>query len=93
MRQHLAYPSTMAEVIVTFNIEEDALRIIDEIAVNMELDRAAVLRDALTQYLASYRKECAEAEEAMSDIEAGNFYTHEQVMQMLADRKRKSQAA
>jgi hypothetical protein len=52
-----AHPSLLSMTTVTFEAPEAALATIDEIAANMETDRATLLRDAVSMYLADYEQE------------------------------------
>lgn len=76
----------MSEQTVTLTLSDAELQTIDEIAANMEMDRAVVLRDMLEAYLASYEQEKAEVEEAERQIEAGETIAHEDVVAWLKAR-------
>jgi predicted transcriptional regulator len=83
----------MSMTSVTFEAPEAALATIDEIAANMETDRATVLRDALAFYLADYEQEKAEVEEARRQIDAGNYKTQDQMEALLEARFQQPEAA
>jgi predicted transcriptional regulator len=70
----------MSMTSVTFEAPEAALATIDEIAANMETDRATVLRDALAFYLADYEEEKAMIAEADRQFAAGETISHEEVL-------------
>jgi predicted transcriptional regulator len=61
----------MSQPTVTFELPEESLKTLDEIASNMETDRATVLREAIGLYLADYAALKAESEEAHRAYEAG----------------------
>jgi predicted transcriptional regulator len=75
-----AYAFAMSLKTITFEASEAALATIDEIAVNMEVDRNTVLREALEIYLAQYELDKAEAAEVDRQFEAGETLSHEEVM-------------
>jgi predicted transcriptional regulator len=78
---------------VTFEVSEESLATLDEIAANMEIDRATVLRDALAFYLADYETEKAEVEEAERQVEAGNFKTQDEIEALFEARFQRPKAA
>jgi predicted transcriptional regulator len=65
---------------VSFEVSEEYLKTIDEIASNMEVDRASVLNDAVAMYLADYQQELADGAEADRQVEAGETLSHEEVV-------------
>jgi predicted transcriptional regulator len=65
---------------LTFEASEESIATLDEIAANMETDRATVLRDALEMYLADYELEKTAAAEADRQFEAGETIAHEDVV-------------
>lgn len=83
----------MSQQTVTLTLSEAELQTIDEIAANMEVDRAAVLRDMLEAYLASYAQEKAEAEEAEQDVREGRCFTQDEMEARFEARIRRSEAA
>lgn len=78
---------------LTIDCSEEQIQIFDEIAANLDTDRASVIADALTQYIADYKAELLETDEALAELEAGKTLSNEQVIQQFAERARKAQAA
>ena len=70
----------MANVKVTLELTEEELKTVDEIASNLETDRDGALRDMVEFYMDNYRAECAEAAEADRQLQAGETYSHEEVV-------------
>jgi len=70
----------MAMQTVTFELSEEQLKLIDEIATNLEADRATALREAVEMYLADYEELKGDIEEAERQLDAGETISHEEVM-------------
>jgi predicted transcriptional regulator len=81
---------------VTFDIPEDSLATLDEIAENLGENREHVLREAIAFYLEDYKQECAEFAEAERQIDAGETISHEEMLKrfeaMKASRPEKQAA-
>ena len=75
-----AYAFLMSMKTVTFEAPEESIAMIDEIAVNLEADRASVLREALATYLADYQELKADIQEAERQLDAGESSSHEEVV-------------
>ena len=70
----------MSSQVITFEAPEALIATIDEIAANRDVDRAAILRDALDGYLTEYRELKADLEEADRQIAAGETVPHEEMV-------------
>ena len=78
---------------VTFEASDESITTIDEIAANLGVDRATVLREAVATYLADYEQLKADLEESTAQIDAGDFLTHEEVVDRFEERVRRTKAA
>jgi len=65
---------------VTFETPEESIATIDEIAVNLGVDRAEVLREALALYLAGDDALEADLAEAIRQADADETISHEEFM-------------
>jgi predicted transcriptional regulator len=65
---------------ITFEAPEESIAILDEIAVDLEVDRSTVLREAIAMYLEDYEELKAQATEADRQFEAGETISHEEVV-------------
>ncbi len=65
---------------VTFEAPKELIATVDEIASSRSLDRAAVLRDALAEYIADYEDLQADLQESERQIAAGETVSHEEVV-------------
>jgi predicted transcriptional regulator len=78
---------------LTFEAPEEAIAALDEIAVNLGVSREAVLGLAVDRYLAQHEDLKAEVEEAERQIDAGNFFTQEQIEARFASMQSHPKAA
>jgi len=78
---------------VTFELSEEALATLDEIAENLGENRDCVLREAVAFYLADYARLQTEVDEAERQIDAGEFFTQEQMEARFEAGIRRSEAA
>ena len=86
----------MSQPTVTLELSAEAIATLDEIASNMETDRAAVLREAIELYLADYRSELEETHQGDLEFEVGETIAHEDVFAWLESqhpRNKESEAA
>jgi predicted transcriptional regulator len=65
---------------VTFEAPEESIATIDDIAINLGIDRAEVLREALALYLAGDDDLQADLAEAIRQADAGETISHEEVL-------------
>ncbi|HZL25986.1 MAG TPA: ribbon-helix-helix protein, CopG family [Acidobacteriaceae bacterium] len=70
----------MSSTVVTFEAPAEFIATVDEIASSRSVDRAAILRDALAEYLADYQDLQADLEESERQIAAGETVPHEEVV-------------
>jgi predicted transcriptional regulator len=78
---------------VTVEVTEESVATIDEIAANMRLDRASVLREAISSYLADYAQLVEDIEQAGKDIQAGDFTTQNEMEARFEARTNRAKAA
>jgi len=83
----------MAMQTVTFELPEKQLKLIDEIASNLETDRGSVLREVIDAYLADAQQLEAEYDEIERQMDRGNYSTHEQMETRFEDKIRTTKAA
>ena len=94
--QKSAYALLMSMKTITFEAPEESIAAIDEIAVNLEVDRETVLREALAQHIANYEQDVADAAEADRQFDEGETIAHEDVLAWLEAQHplaKKSEAA
>jgi predicted transcriptional regulator len=70
----------MSNVRVSFELPEEMIAALDEVASNREVDRAEILLEALEMFVANYEELKADLEESARQIEAGQFVAHEDVV-------------
>ena len=80
----------MAKVQVQLELTEEELKTIDEIAANLETDRAGALRDMVEFYLADYEQEGSELAEALRQVDAGETISHEEMLERFEGMKQRS---
>jgi predicted transcriptional regulator len=80
-------------VMITFEESAENVRILDEIASNMDVDRASVLREAVAFLIANYKDLNADIDQARRQIDAGRFTLHEDVVREFRNGVVKSRAA
>jgi predicted transcriptional regulator len=78
---------------IIFDVPEESLAALDEIAANMEADRATVLREAVGVYLSTYAQEKSIVEQAEQDIASGNFLAQQEVEARFKARFQRNDAA
>ena len=83
----------MSDQALTFEVPEESIATLDEIASNRGVDRETVLREALAIYLARYEELKADLDEAERQIDAGDSLTHEEVAARFEERVRRTKAA
>ena len=70
----------MSDKSITFEAPEESIAVLDEIAANLGVDQASVLRDALALYLADYEALRSELAEGIRQADAGETVSHEEVL-------------
>jgi predicted transcriptional regulator len=88
-----SYPEPMSAKTVTFEVPEESIATVDEIAANLGVDRGSVLSEALAMYLADYEELKSQLEESIAQIDAGDFLTHEEVLARHKEKMRTNRAA
>jgi predicted transcriptional regulator len=83
----------MSSMVITFEAPEESIATVDEIAANLGVDRAAVVREAVAQFVGNYQELNADIDEARRQIDAGQFTLHEDVVQEFQHKAEKSRAA
>jgi predicted transcriptional regulator len=78
---------------ITFEVPEESLATLDEIAENLGETRDCVLRHAIALYLEDYKRECEEVTQAERQIDAGNFLTQEQMETRFQAKIHRTEAA
>lgn len=78
---------------ISFEASDESIATLDEIAANLGVDRATVLREALAMYLEDYEQLKSDLEEAANEIDAGDFLPHEEVVARFEERVRRTKAA
>jgi predicted transcriptional regulator len=73
----------MSSTIVSFEVPQELIATIDQIASNRSVDRAAIFRDALAEYVAEYLDLQADLEEGERQIAAGETVSHEDMLAWL----------
>jgi len=70
----------MSAKTITFEAPEEIVAKIDGVAANLGVDRAEVLREAITLYLADDEELQATLAESIRQADAGETISHEEVM-------------
>ena len=82
----------MSATTLTFEAPADVVDELDGAASLQHRDRAAILRDALVQYLSSDREFCAMVEEGLRQADAGELIDHVDVQARVAGWSRANDA-
>jgi len=69
---------------VTFRMDVETKKALDEIAEELQRDRSYVLNEAVTAYLDVYRWQYEETLKALKEADAGNFASDEEVAAVFA---------
>jgi predicted transcriptional regulator len=83
----------MSAINIDLDISEEQLKTLDEIAANMAVDRATVLREAIAFYLADYAQEGADLAESIRQADAGETISHEDMLERFAKVKQPASRA
>ncbi len=78
---------------VTFEASEETIAMLDEIAGNVGESREYVLREAVASYLAGYEQLQAEVDEAEQQIDAGKFFTQDEMEARFEAKLHRTEAA
>ena len=69
----------MAQDIITFNLDTEKRKVLDQIAYSMERERTDILNDAIDAYLEIYEWQLDHIKEGLRQADAGEFATEEEV--------------
>lgn len=64
---------------VTFRLDEDHIRFLDQLALSMDRDRSYLINEAISSFLDIQRWQLEEIDRAIADADAGNFASEEEV--------------
>ena len=70
----------MSTATVTFEVPQELIATVDEIASKRSIDRAVILRDALAEYIADYEDLQSDLDESERQMAAGETVPHEEVV-------------
>lgn len=74
----------MEKVTVTCRIPRDAIDSLDKLGGMVDRDRSYLINQAISQFVAQQKWQIEEVQQAIHDIEAGNFLTEKE---FIADMK------
>lgn len=69
----------MEKVNVTCRLPAEDVAFLDSIATNMERDRSYLIKKAVEEYIASQRWQLEEIDRGLTEIDAGEFASDEEV--------------
>ncbi len=69
----------MAQDIITFNLDTEKRKVLDQIAYSMERERTDILNDAIDAYLEIYQWQLDHIKEGLRQADRGEFATEEEV--------------
>ena len=69
----------MTQETITFNLDTEKRKILDQIASSMERSRTDILNDAIDAYLEIYQWQLDHIKEGLRQADAGEFATEEEV--------------
>jgi predicted transcriptional regulator len=78
---------------VSFRIDSDKVAALDKIAANMQRDRSFLLNEAVDAYLEWNAAFEYSILQGLKDARAGRVVAHEEVLRMMADRRKKRKTA
>lgn len=64
---------------ITFNLDPEKRKVLDQIASSMERERTDILNDAIDAYLEIYQWQLDHIKEGLRQADAGEFVTEEEV--------------
>ncbi len=81
----------MADVgrVVTAKLPDDLVSLMDEVADRIDRSKSWIVRQAITEWLAEEQRRYELTLEALRDVDEGRTISHEEVLGMVSDRKRK----
>ncbi len=69
----------MAQDIITFNLDTEKRKVLDQIAYSMERERTDILNDAIDAYLEIYQWQLDHIKEGLRQADRGEFATEEEM--------------
>jgi len=69
----------VAQDIITFNLDTEKRKVLDQIAYSMERERTDILNDAIDAYLEIYQWQLDHIKEGLRQADRGEFATEEEV--------------
>ncbi|BAZ28084.1 hypothetical protein NIES4074_05150 [Cylindrospermum sp. NIES-4074] len=69
---------------ITFRIDSSKKAALDKIAAGMKRDRSYILNEAIAAYLEMYQWQIAEIQKGITEADAGDFATDEEVKAIFA---------
>jgi predicted transcriptional regulator len=78
---------------ISFRIDSDKVAALDKIAANMQRDRSFLLNEAVDAYLEWNAAFEYSVLQGLKDARAGRVVAHEEVLRMMADRRKKRKTA
>ena len=69
----------MTQETITFNLDTDKRKVLDQIASSMERELTDILNDAIDAYLEIYQWQLDHIKEGLRQADAGEFATEEEV--------------
>ncbi len=77
---------------ITFRVPEERLHALDHLAEVQQRDRSFVLNEAVKQYLSLYDYHCELIREGIRQLDAGEHVDHATVLEMVAERARRTES-
>ncbi|OKH22562.1 CopG family transcriptional regulator [Hydrococcus rivularis NIES-593] len=74
----------MSKETITFRVDSDKRKALDEIASILDRDRTYILNEAIDYYLEIYRWQIEEIQKGITEADAGDFASDEEVDAALA---------
>jgi len=82
----------MSSQVITYEASEDEVQILDQVAHDLNVDRATVLRQAIAQLHTNSEELNTDIDEARRQIDAGHYTLHEDVVREFRSRNSKTRA-
>jgi predicted transcriptional regulator len=81
----------MAETgrVITANLPNDLFVQLDDVAHHIDRSKSWIVKEALTDWLAEWRRRHELTLEALNDVDEGRTFSHEEVLAHFEQRRRK----
>jgi len=79
--------------VVTAKLPDDLVSRMDEVSNRIDRSKSWIVRQAVTEWLAEEQRRYDLTLEALKDIDEGRTFSHEEVLEMVARRKRERREA